>query len=82
MSDHKTNREELAKEYDALHNRLFLIQILVLATLLAAYQFSGASAALANGLTNRFGDGQWYVTNAIYTAVSVFLAPTCVLLLQ
>ncbi|MDF7825896.1 M48 family metallopeptidase [Pontiellaceae bacterium B12227] len=72
MSDKKSNREELAKEYDALHNRLFLIQILVLATLLAAYQFSGASAALANGLTGRFGDGLWYVTNAIYTAVSVF----------
>ena len=62
----------MAKEYDALHNRLFLIQILVLGTLLAAYQFSGASAALAHGLSGRFGDGIWYVTNAIYTAVSVF----------
>ena len=72
MTDDKTKREELAKEYDALHNRLFLIQILVLATLLAAYQFSGASAALASGLTHRFGDGLWYVTNAVYTAVSVF----------
>jgi STE24 endopeptidase len=72
MAENDTNRDDMAKEYDAIHNRLFLIQILVLCGLLAAYQFSGASAALTNGLTNRFGDGLWYVVNAIYTAVSIF----------
>ncbi|MEI6892029.1 MAG: M48 family metallopeptidase [Pontiella sp.] len=72
MADLKTQREELAKEYDALQNRLFLIQIIGLATLLAVYQFSGASAALAHGLAQRFGDGLWYVTNACYMAVSIF----------
>lgn len=62
----------MAKEYDAINNRLFLIQILILTGLLAAYQFSGASAALANGLTSRFGENLWYVTNLVYTVISVF----------
>lgn len=72
MTENDTNRDDMAKEYDAIHNRLFLIQILVLATMLAVYQFSGASAALADGLTNRFGNKLWYVINAVYTAVSIF----------
>ena len=72
MSDHLTEREAMAKEYDALHNRLFLLQILVLALLLGIYQFSGASAALAGGLAARFGENMWWATNAVYTAVSVF----------
>ncbi len=62
----------MAKEYDSIHNRLFVLQVLVLATLLGIYQFSGASAALARGLGGRFGDNLWYVTNAVYTLVSVF----------
>ncbi len=62
----------MAKEYDALHNRLFLLQILVLGILLGVYQFSGASAALANGLAAHFGESAWYAVNAVYTAVSVF----------
>lgn len=72
MANNDTDRDAMAKEYDAIHNRLFLIQILVLATLLAVYQFSGASAALVSGLAGRFGADLWYVTNAIYAAVSVF----------
>lgn len=72
MTDQQTSREKMAKEYDAIHNRLFLLQILVLGILLGVYQFSGASAALAKGLTGRFGESLWYVTNAIYTLVSVF----------
>ncbi|WP_372805847.1 M48 family metallopeptidase [Pontiella sp.] len=67
-----TDREAMAKEYDAIHNRLFLLQILVLGLLLAVYQFSGASAALANGLAWRFGENMWWATNAVYTLVSVF----------
>lgn len=62
----------MAKEYDAIHNRLFILQILVLSTLLGVYQFSGASASLARGLGGRFGPDLWYVTNAVYTLVSVF----------
>jgi len=65
-------REELAREYDAVHNRLFLIQILMVAALLAVYQLSGASAALADGLAKRFGENLWVVTNGLYTLVTVF----------
>ncbi|MDF7807582.1 M48 family metallopeptidase [Pontiellaceae bacterium B12219] len=62
----------MAKEYDAVNNRLYLIQIIVLTVLLAVYQLTGASTALANGLAARFGENLWYVTNAVYTVVSVF----------
>lgn len=71
------SREALAKEYDAIHNRLFVLQILWVVALLAAFQFSGASAMLAGGLTARFGDSHWYITNAIYTAVAVFGFSAC-----
>ena len=67
----------MAKEYDAINNRLFLFQIIVLGALLALYQFSGASAALANGLATRFGEGFWFASNAVYTAVSVFGFSAC-----
>ncbi len=72
MSDRKASREQMAKEYDAVNNRLFLLQIIVLTALLGVYQFSGISAALANGLTVRFGENLWYVTNLVYTVISVF----------
>ncbi len=77
MTELNQDRDMLAKEYDAIHNRLFLLQILVLGILLAVYQFSGASAALANGLANRVGESYWYVTNAVYTMVSVFGFAAC-----
>jgi len=73
MTDNSTpTREDLAREYDAVHNRLFLLQILMVAALLAVYQLSGASAALADGLTKRFGANLWYVVNGVYTLVTVF----------
>jgi STE24 endopeptidase len=72
-----TSREALAKEYDAVHNRLFIVQILLVATLLAVYQFSGASELLANGLAARFGADHWYVANAVYIAVTVFGFAAC-----
>jgi STE24 endopeptidase len=72
MIESKKDREVMAKEYDAIHNRLFILQVLLLGILLAAYQFSGASAGLANGLTERFGGKLWYATNAVYTIISVF----------
>ncbi len=77
MNDFNPDREAMAKEYDAIHNRLFFLQILVLAILLALYQFSGASEALATGLANRFGESHWYFTNAVYTLVSVFGFAAC-----
>ena len=72
MTETKKDREVMAKEYDAIHNRLFILQVLLLGILLAAYQFSGASAGLANGLAERFGGKLWYATNAVYTSISVF----------
>lgn len=77
MSDSNIDREAMAREYDAVHNRLFLLQVLVLGILLAVYQFSGASQGLASGLTARFGEDHWYVTNALYTVVSVFGFAAC-----
>ncbi|HSR88139.1 MAG TPA: M48 family metallopeptidase [Pontiella sp.] len=77
MTETKQDREAMAKEYDAIHNRLFILQVLVLGILLAAYQFSGASAALANGLAEHFGENLWYATNAVYTIVSVFGFAAC-----
>ncbi len=77
MSYSNQTREEMAREYDAIHNRLFLLQILALGTLLAVYQFSGASAALADGLAARFGESLWGVTNAVYTLISVFGFAAC-----
>ncbi len=77
MTDFKNDRDAMAKEYDAIHNKLFVLQIVVLVGLLALYQFSGASAALSKGLTNRFGEGHWYVVNALYTLVSVFGFSAC-----
>lgn len=66
------SREALAKEYDAIHNRLFIVQVVLVIGLLALFQFSHASAMLADGLTRRFGEELWYATNAVYTAVAVF----------
>ena len=73
----KNHRERLAKEYDAIHNRMFVLQILLVGILLAAYLLSGASAALASGLAARFGDQFWFATNAVYTAISVFGFAAC-----
>ncbi len=67
----------MAQEYEAIHNRLFFLQILVLGILLAVYQFSGASAGLANGLSAYFGAKLWFLTNAAYTAISVFGFAAC-----
>lgn len=72
-----TSREALAKEYDTIHNRLFILQILLVIALLGAFQFTGASAVLADGLTARFGENLWYVTNAVYTVIAVFGFAAC-----
>ncbi len=78
MNESQANdRDLLAKEYDAIHNRLFVVQIVLVVALLAVFQFTGASTALANGLGNRFGGNLWYVVNAAYVAIAVFGFMAC-----
>lgn len=59
-----------AKHYENVNNWLFFLRILFSAGLLAAYQLSGASAALANGL-HGFSD-HWLIVNGLYIIVSIF----------
>jgi STE24 endopeptidase len=73
----QTSREVLAKEYDAMHNRLFIVQVLLVVALLGLFQLSGASAVLAGGLTERFGENRWFVTNVVYTIIAVFGFAAC-----
>ncbi len=66
-----TDREERARAYEAMHNRLFVGRVLITVAALVLYLFSGASADLAEGLSARFGD-QWWWTNAVYILVTLF----------
>ena len=60
-----------AREYELIHNRLFLVRIILTVVVLAVYLFSGASVYLADGLRNRFG-AMWPVVNGLYTVITVF----------
>ena len=64
-------REEQARAYDSIHNRLFGLRILIYIGLITAYLFSGASAELAEGLRARFGE-QWWWVNTFYLLVTFF----------
>ena len=66
-----TDEEGRAREYEATHNRLFLIRIVLTVVALAVYLFSGASGHLAAGLRSRFGN-LWPVVNGLYTMITVF----------
>lgn len=66
-----TSDNEKAKHYENIHNWCFLLRILLSAGILAAYQLSGASSLLANGLRTSFGEN-WLVVNALYILVSIF----------
>jgi len=77
MAENTKERDALAKEYDVIHNRLFLVEFVVMAVLLGFYLFSGASAALAHGLGVRFGESHWFVTNVVYTLITVFGFTAC-----
>lgn len=77
MARKDTERDALAKEYDAIHNRLFIVEFLVVSLLLGIYLLSGASAALANGLGMHFGEGHWWITNVVYTLITVFGFSAC-----
>ncbi len=65
------NPEERAREYELIHNRLFVVRILLTVIILSAYLFSGASVYLADGLRTRFG-AIWPLVNAFYTLITVF----------
>ncbi len=62
---------EAARRYEAAHNRLFLLRIVLTLAALGFYLFSGASVQLAGGLRSRFG-GFWPVVNGLYTFITVF----------
>lgn len=64
-------REAAAKEYESIHNRLFVVRIVLTVALLAFYFFSGLSAELAEGLRGRFGDA-WWLVNALYILITLF----------
>ena len=64
-------RDQQAREYEAIHNRLFVVRLVLTTVLIGAYLFSGASADLADGLRTSFGDRWWWV-NAAYLLVTLF----------
>jgi STE24 endopeptidase len=65
--------EEQAREYESIHNRLFVVRILLTILALVVYLFSGASAHLAEGLGSRFDRSWlWPVVNGLYTLITVF----------
>ncbi|MFC1467553.1 M48 family metallopeptidase [Verrucomicrobiota bacterium] len=68
---HSISNDEKAKHYENINNWFFLIRILLSAGILAAYQLSGASATLANGLRNSFGEN-WLLINGLYIIISIF----------
>ena len=63
--------EDRAREYESIHNRLFLIRILLTVLIVGVYFFSGASVYLAEGLRSRFGSF-WPMINGLYTLITVF----------
>lgn len=65
-------REDLAREYETVHNRLFVFQLLLTIGLLIAFQLLGFSAELADGLSRFFGASKWFWVNASYAAITVF----------
>jgi STE24 endopeptidase len=65
------DRAMQAREYESLHNRLFVLRLLLTALALAVFLFSAGSAALAQGLASRFG-AWWPLTNGVYVVVAVF----------
>lgn len=65
------DRAEQARAYEGIHNWVFVARIGITVALIALYLFSGASAELAEGLRQRFGDAWWW-TNAVYLLVTLF----------
>ena len=66
-----SDRAQQARKYESLHNRLFVLRLLLTALALAVFLFAGASAQLATGLTEHFGRW-WPLTNGAYVLLAVF----------
>ena len=66
-----SDRAQQAREYESLHNRLFVLRLLLTALALTVFLFSGSSAQLATGLTGHFGRW-WPLTNGVYVLLAVF----------
>jgi len=64
-------RQQQAREYETLQTKLLAVRLLITVLALAAYQFSGASARLAAGLTSWFGS-LWPLVNGVYLLVTIF----------
>ncbi|MCX6998142.1 MAG: M48 family metallopeptidase [Kiritimatiellaeota bacterium] len=64
-------RQEQARAYESLQNKLFAVRLLITVLALAAYLFSGASVRLAAGLATWFGGG-WPLVNGVYLLVTIF----------
>ena len=65
------DRARQAREYESLHNRLFVVRLLLTALVLALFHFAGGSAQLAAGLRAHCGTW-WPVTNGLYVLTAVF----------
>ncbi len=65
------DRDQRAREYETLHNRLYGVRLGLTVLLVAVYLLSGSSAELATGLQARFG-AHWWWTNAVYLLVTFF----------
>jgi STE24 endopeptidase len=65
------DRPRQAREYERLHNRLFVGRLLLTTLALALFHFAGGSAQLAAGLRAHCGTW-WPVTNGLYVLVAVF----------
>ena len=65
------DRAQQAREYESLHNRLFVVRLLLTALTLALFHFSGGSAQLAAGLRAHCG-AWWPVSNGLYVLTAVF----------
>ncbi|MFH0880298.1 MAG: M48 family metallopeptidase [Lentisphaerota bacterium] len=65
--------EDRAREYEGIHNRIFVVRIFMTILALVVYQLSGASAQLAGGLDARFDHPwAWPLANGLYILVTVF----------
>ena len=70
-SSASSERAREAREYEGLHNRLFVLRLLVTALALAVFHFAGGSAQLAAGLRAHCGSW-WPMTNGLYVLTAVF----------
>ena len=64
------SRQESAREYESIHNRLFLIRIILTGVLVVTYLLCGASVRLAEGL--RGSIDQWWIVNGLYVLITMF----------